>query len=38
MIRQDRYGAEQWPVLVSSFKQNSTGEWQEVEGTRQPIG
>jgi len=38
MIRQDRSGAEKWPVLVTSFKQNSTGEWQEVDGNREPIG
>ncbi len=38
IIRQDRSGAEEWPVLVTSFKQNSTGEWQELDGTRQPIG
>jgi hypothetical protein len=37
MIRQDRSGAEQWPVLVAFFKQNSMGEWQEVDGTRDPI-
>ena len=38
MIRQDRSGAEEWPVLVTFFKQNSIGEWQELDGTRQPIG
>ena len=38
MIGQDRSGAEKWPVLVASFKQDSTGEWQEVDGTREPIG
>ncbi len=38
MIRQDRSGAEQWPVLVTSFKQNSMGEWQELDGTRSPLG
>jgi hypothetical protein len=38
MIRQDRSGAEEWPVLVTSFKQNSVGDWNEVEGIRQPIG
>ena len=37
MIRQDWKGAEEWPVLFSSFKQNSAGEWREVEGVRQPI-
>ena len=38
MIRQDRSGAEEWPVLVSTFKENAMGEWQELDGTRQPIG
>ncbi len=38
MIRQDHSDADEWPVLVTSFKQNSMGEWKEVDGTRQPIG
>jgi hypothetical protein len=38
MIRQDRSGADEWPVLVSSFRQNSMGEWKEVDGVRQPVG
>lgn len=37
MIREDSEGAEEWPVLFSSFKQNSAGDWREVEGVRQPI-
>ena len=37
MIRQDSSGAEQWPVLFSSVIQNAAGEWQEVDGVRQPI-
>jgi hypothetical protein len=37
MIRGDAKGAEEWPVLFASFKQNSAGEWHEVEGVRQPI-
>jgi hypothetical protein len=37
MIREDGTGAEEWPVLFASFKQNSAGEWHEVEGVRQPI-
>ena len=37
-IHKDRSGAEEWPVLVSGLKQNSTGEWKEVEGVRDPIG
>jgi hypothetical protein len=37
MIRQDGKGAEEWPVLFASFKQNSAGGWHEVEGVRQPI-
>jgi hypothetical protein len=38
MIRQDRSGAEEWPVLVTSFKQGSKGEWQELDGTLDPNG
>jgi hypothetical protein len=38
MICEDHSGAEEWPVLVTSFRQNTTGEWQELDGTRQPIG
>jgi hypothetical protein len=37
MIREDSKGAEEWSVLFASFKQNSAGEWHEVEGVRQPI-
>jgi len=37
MIREDGNGAEEWPVLFASFKQNSAGAWHEVEGVRQPI-
>ena len=37
-IHQDHSGAEEWPVLVSSLKQNSIGQWQELDGVRQPIG
>ena len=37
MIREDGQGAEEWPVLFASFKQNTAGEWHEVEGVRQPI-
>ena len=37
MIQKDSKGAEEWPVLFASFKQNSAGEWHEVEGVRQPI-
>jgi hypothetical protein len=37
MIREDSKGAEEWPVLFASYKQNSAGEWHEVEGVRQPI-
>jgi hypothetical protein len=37
MIQKDSKGAEEWPVLFASFKQNSEGEWHEVEGVREPI-
>jgi hypothetical protein len=37
MIQQNRNGAEEWPVLFTSFIQNAAGEWQEFEGVRQPI-
>ena len=37
MIREDGKGAEEWPVLFASFKQNSAGELHEIEGVRQPI-
>ena len=37
MIRRDRSGAEEWPVLFTCHKQNSTGEWEEVNGAREPI-
>ncbi len=37
MIREDGEGAEEWPVLFASFKQNPAGEWREVEGVRQPV-
>jgi hypothetical protein len=37
MIQKDIKGAEEWPVRFASFKQNSAGEWHEVEGVRQPI-
>jgi hypothetical protein len=37
VIREDSKGAEQWPVLFASYKQNSAGQWHEVEGVRQPI-
>jgi hypothetical protein len=37
MIREDGKGAEEWPVLFASFKQNTAGEWHEVEGVRQPV-
>ena len=37
MIREDGTGAEEWPVLFASFKQNSAGEWHDVEGVRQPV-
>ena len=37
MIGQDSKGAEEWPVLFASFKQDSAGELHELEGTRQPI-
>jgi hypothetical protein len=37
MIQEDGKGAEDWPVLFASFRQNSAGEWREVEGVRQPI-
>ena len=30
MIREDGKGAEEFPVLFASFKQNSAGGWQEV--------
>jgi hypothetical protein len=38
MIREDCRGAEEWPVLITGYQQNSIGEWQELDGTRQPIG
>lgn len=38
MIRQDRDGADEWPVFITSFRQTSTGEWHEVEGVRDPLG
>lgn len=37
MIREDSKGAEAWPVLFASFKQNSAGEWHEIKDVRQPI-
>lgn len=37
MIRGDIWGAEEWPVLFASFKQDSAGELHEIEGVRQPI-
>ncbi len=37
MIRVDSKGAEEWPVLFASFKRNLAGQWQEVEGVRQPV-
>ena len=37
MIREDSKGAEEWPVLFASFKRNPAGQWQEVEGVRQPV-
>jgi hypothetical protein len=37
MIREDGQGAEEWPVLFASFKQDTAGELHEVEGVRQPI-
>src|SRR3954454_4540125 len=37
MIRNDNEGAEKWPVLFSSFKQDSVGKWHEVANVRQPI-
>ena len=37
MIQEDSNGAEEWPVLFTSYLQNASGEWREVEGVRQPI-
>jgi hypothetical protein len=37
MIQQDSAGADEWPVLFTSYFQSAAGEWQEVEGVRQPI-
>jgi hypothetical protein len=37
MLRQDRNGAEEWPVLFTGFKQHPSGEWQEVGGDREAI-
>jgi hypothetical protein len=37
MIGKDSKGAEEWPVLFASFKQDSAGGWHEVEGVRQPV-
>ena len=37
MIRGDINGAEDWPVLFSSFKQNPAGELEEVDNVRQAI-
>jgi hypothetical protein len=38
MIRQDRSGAEEWPVFVTSFRQSPAGEWHEINGVRDPLG
>jgi hypothetical protein len=37
MLRQDRNGAEEWPVLFTGFKQYPSGEWQEVGEGREAI-
>ena len=37
MIHGDLGGAEQWPVYFTSYLQNTSGEWREVDGVRQPI-
>lgn len=37
MIRQDRSGAEEWPVQFASFEQDAAGQWHEIEGVRQPV-
>lgn len=37
MIRGDIKGAENWPVLFTSYKQDSAGVLHEIEGVRQPI-
>jgi hypothetical protein len=37
VIREDSEGAEEWLVLFASYKQNSAGEWHEIEGVREPI-
>jgi hypothetical protein len=37
MIREDSIGAEEWPVIFASYKQNAAGEWYEIEDVRQPI-
>jgi hypothetical protein len=37
MIREDSKGAGERPVRFASYKQNSAGEWHEIEGVRTPI-
>jgi hypothetical protein len=37
MIREDHNGAGEWPVLFTAFKQQRSGEWQEVGDGREAI-
>lgn len=37
MLAQDRNGAEEWPVLFTSFNKDASGEWREVDAGRDAI-
>jgi hypothetical protein len=37
MIREDRAGADDWPVLFTAYTKSAAGEWREVGGVREPV-
>jgi hypothetical protein len=37
MIREDRTGANDWPVMFTSYRQLPAGEWQEVDNVREAV-